>query len=335
MISFDRINSFLLRLQSYDRVYVAIEFALIWIVVYAVFRFLKGTRAAGAAKGLLFLAIVIAVLSRVIGGPDVFQRLAVLYDRLLALVAIALIVIFQPELRRALVRLGETPFMKASPKEVALITDEISDACKHLARNKFGAIMVLERAVGLKGLTEGGTVLNADLTSRLLQTIFFPGSALHDLAVVVKGRTIHAAGVQLPLAQPEDMPDQELGSRHRAGVGVSRECDAIVVIVSEETGYIRVAERGRLSIPMSVDDLKILLRSRLGKKIRVASKSSSPASAASSAGETASPGDTAAPDQSSMDLHAGSLDTVAGNPFSDSNGASDSTAAVERTSQAR
>lgn len=337
MISFERINSFLLRLQSYDWRFVAIEYVLIWLVVFGVFRFLKGTRAAGAAKGLLFLAIVVAVLSRVIGGPDVFQRLAVLYDRLLALVAIALIVIFQPELRRALVRLGETPFIKASPKDVAYITDEVADACKQLSRNKFGAIMVLERTVGLKGLTEGGTVLNADLTSRLLQTIFFPGSALHDLAVVIQGRTVYAAGVQLPLAQPEDMPDQELGSRHRAAVGVSDECDAIVVIVSEETGYIRVAERGRLSIPMSTDDLKILLRSRLGRKVRLSTKPGSKGSAAPAdrSDETASPNDSNASGNTAIGLDAQPMDSLAGVAFSDSTGASDSSAPAEtsRTSK--
>jgi hypothetical protein len=105
--------------------------------------------------------------------------------------------------------------------------------------------------------------MNAELTSRLLQTIFFPGSALHDLAVVVKGKRIAAAGVQLPLAEPEDMPDKRLGSRHRAAVGLSRECDALVVVVSEESGKIRLAERGRLTVVESVDQLDRELMSRL------------------------------------------------------------------------
>lgn len=327
MTSFERLNSFLQRVQSYDPAYVAVEFALIWLVVYAVFRFLRGTRAAGAVKGLLLLAIVVAVLSRVIGGPMVFERLAVLYDRFLALIAIALIVIFQPELRRALVRLGESPFIKATPKDVAQITDQICEACKYLSRNKFGAIMLVERTVGLKGLTDGGTVLNAELTSRLLQTIFFPGSALHDLAVVIKGRTIHAAGVQLPLAEPEEMPDQELGSRHRAAVGVSKECDAIVVVVSEESGFIRVAERGRLSIPMSVDELKILLRSRLGRKILLPAKSGRGGSSAGRSG-AASPGDTnpgdSASGQTAQGLDNRNMDSLAGEGFSDTTGPSDS-----------
>lgn len=324
MISFERINSFFMRLRSYDPVYVAIEFALIWLVVFAVFRFLKGTRAAGAAKGLLLLSIVVAVLSRVVGGPDVFQRLAVLYDRLLALVAIALIVIFQPELRRALVRLGETPFIRATPKDVAHITEQIADACKYLSRNKFGAIMLVERTVGLKGLTEGGTILNADLTSRLLQTIFFPGSALHDLAVVIKGRTIFAAGVQLPLAQPEEMPDQELGSRHRAAVGVSKECDAIVVVVSEETGFIRVAERGRLSIPMSVDDLRILLRSRMGRKVRIATNINRASSTPENPGDSNAGGDSTAAGQTAVGIEHPAMDSLSGDAFSDSGAAGDS-----------
>jgi diadenylate cyclase len=333
VISFERVNSFLLRLQSYDWVHVAIEFSLIWAVVYLVFRFLRGTRAAGAVNGLLLLAIIVAVLSRVIGGPDVFQRLAVLYDRLLALVAIALLVIFQPELRRALVRIGEAPFLKATPKDVAHITDQIADACRYLSRNKFGAIIVIERTVGLKGITEGGTILNADLSTRLLQTIFFPGSALHDLAVVVKGRTIHAASVQLPLAQPEEMPDEELGARHRAAVGVSKECDALVVVVSEETGFIRVAERGRLSIPMSVDDLKALLRSRLGRKVSLARGPNSQAGGGNP-GDSAAPGDSSSAGQTNLALDPRAMDSLAGEGFSDTVTPADSTSAgVERSSK--
>ncbi|MCK6477474.1 MAG: DNA integrity scanning protein DisA nucleotide-binding domain protein, partial [Phycisphaerales bacterium] len=112
----------------------------------------------------------------------------------------------------------------------------------YLSRARFGGLIVIERSVGVSGLIEGGTVINAELSSRLLQTIFFPGSALHDLAVIVKGRRVHAAGVQLPLADPTDMPDPRLGSRHRAAIGLSKECDALIVVISEETGSVRIAE---------------------------------------------------------------------------------------------
>lgn len=335
MISFERLNAFLQRLQSYDPVYVGIELALIWLVVYVVFRFLRGTRAAGAVKGLLLLVVMVAVVSRVVGGPDIFQRLAVLYDRFLALIAVALIVIFQPELRRALVRLGEAPFVRATPKDVAHITEEVATACKYLSRNKFGAIMVIERTVGLKGLAEGGTILNADLTARLLQTIFFPGSALHDLAVVVKGKTIAAAGVQLPLAEPEEMPDQDLGSRHRAAVGVTKESDAIVVVVSEETGFIRVAERGKLSIPMSVDDLKILMRSRLGRKVRIATQTGRSTGVIEdpTPSDSKTPGDTSLMGQSGVAMDNRSMDSLAGDGFSDSTGPSENASDSSRSAK--
>jgi diadenylate cyclase len=216
----------------------------------------------------LVLVILVTLVSRVIGGGAAFQRLGLLYDRFVALVAVALVVIFQPELRRALVRLGETPFFRSTPKDIAYIVNEISSAAGYLSKAKFGAIMALERQIGLAGLVEGGTPLNAELSSRLLQTIFFPGSALHDLAVLIKGRTVSAAGVQLPLAEAAEMPDPSLGSRHRAAVGLSKECDAIVVVVSEETGSIRLAERGHLSEPLAVDQLKEQLEKRLTRTAR-------------------------------------------------------------------
>lgn len=243
----ERLNSIFQRLGGYSWPEVGVELLIIGIFVYAVVKFVEGTRAAAALKGLLVLVVAMTVLSRVVGGAGSFQRLGLLYDRFLTVVTIALIVIFQPELRRALVRLSETSFIRSTPKDIAFVVGEIADAAKYLSRAKFGAIIVIERQTPLGGLVEGGTVLNASLSSRLIQTIFFPGSALHDLAVIVNGKTLRSAGVQLPLAEPGDMPDPSFGSRHRAAVGLSKECDALVVVVSEETGQIRIAERGRLS----------------------------------------------------------------------------------------
>jgi diadenylate cyclase len=259
----ERIQSLFSRLSAYSPWEVAIELAVIWLMVYAIARFVAGTRAAGALKGLLMLVILATLLSRVVGGAGAFQRLGLLYDRFLALFAIALVVIFQPELRRALVRLGETPFFRSTPKDIQKVADEICAAASYLARAKFGAIIIIERQIATAGLVEGGTVLNAELSGRLLQTIFFPGSALHDLAVIIKGSTIHSAGVQLPLAEAGDMPDPTLGSRHRAAVGLTKECDALAVVVSEETGTVRIAERGRLTDRMHPDDLKAELLAKL------------------------------------------------------------------------
>jgi diadenylate cyclase len=259
----DNLRGLMARLGSYSPWEVVIEIALIWGAVYAITRFVQGTRAAGALKGLLVLLVLLTVVGRIMAGEDSFPRLRYLYDRLLAVVAVGLVVIFAPELRRAAIRIGETPFFRSTPGEIARIVDEVADACKFLAKARFGALIVFERQIGLQAVTEGSTEMNAELSARLLQTIFYPGTALHDLAVVVRGGKIAAASVQLPLADPAEMPDPSLGSRHRAAVGISRECDAVVVVVSEETGAIRIAERGRLSSPLSIEELKAQLSRRL------------------------------------------------------------------------
>jgi diadenylate cyclase len=258
-----RIEALLDRLRAYPPWEVAVELLLIGLVVYTVVRFVRGTRAAGALKGLFVVLILATVLARVIGASEAFQRLAFLYDRFLAIVAVGLLVIFQPELRRGLIRLGEATFWRGNASEIMQTVDAIVEACQYFSRSRFGAIIVIQRSIGLKGLVEGGTPIGAELSGRLLQTLFFPGTALHDLAVVVKGNILHSAGVQLPLAEPSDMPDPRLGSRHRAAVGLTKECDALVVVVSEETGEIRIAERGRLIGPMDVPSLREELLRRL------------------------------------------------------------------------
>lgn len=260
----ERLNSLAERLVTYPLWEVVIELAIIWVVVYAIVRFVQGTRAAGALKIVIVLLLAATLAFRAIGGGEVLERLAYIYDRLVALIAIALVVIFQPELRRGLIRLGEARIIGVRDRDEAGAVNPIAKAARYLAKQRMGALIVIERDVGLRGLVEGGTDINATISSRLLQTIFFPGSALHDLAVVVRGTTLAAAGVQLPLAEPGDMPDPALGARHRAAVGLTRECDALAIVVSEETGTIRIAERGRLSRPYPAEDLADELRRRLG-----------------------------------------------------------------------
>ncbi len=169
-------------------------------------------------------------------------------------------------MRRALTRLGEAPIFRSTPGEIAKVIDSVVEACAYFQKAKFGALIVMERRTALGGLAEGGTRLGAEVSARLLQSLFFPGTALHDLAVIIKGPILHAAGVQLPLAGAADMPDPSFGARHRAAVGISRECDALVVIVSEETGGIRIAERGRLTDPMTPEELRRALLAGLTKE---------------------------------------------------------------------
>ncbi len=263
------IRDIFLRISSYPPWVVLLEFTIIWLVVWVMVRFVQGTRAAGALKGILVMFVVVLVAARVLGTGGTLQRLTYLYDRLLALVAFGLVVIFQPELRRAAIRVGEAAFFKSTPSEIAQIADAVTDACAYLAKAQFGAIIVIERQVGLRGLVESGTRLNAVLTPQMLQTIFFPGTALHDLAVVIRGGVIDSAGVQLPMAEATDLPDPTFGARHRAAVGLTKECDALVVVVSEETGLIRLAEWGKLSEPLTPAALRAELVRRMSAQAPV------------------------------------------------------------------
>jgi diadenylate cyclase len=262
---FDKVSRLAQRLSAYPPWQVLLEIGIIWLVVYVIIRFVQGTRAAGALKGTVLLFLLATLVVRILGEPEAFQRLKFLYDNFLTLLAVALIVVFQPELRRGLIRLGETPLLRRASAADRSVVDAVADASAYLSRARFGGLIVIERQTPLKGLVEGGTHLGAKVSARLLQTIFFPGSALHDLAVVIHNDEIRAAGVQLPLAEPEEMPDPTLGSRHRAAVGLSKECDALVVVVSEETGAISLAERGRLDQGLGAERLKSELNARLAR----------------------------------------------------------------------
>ncbi|MGI9014644.1 MAG: diadenylate cyclase [Phycisphaerales bacterium] len=251
------------RFESYPWYEVAVEVAVIWLGVFIVLSFLRGTRGAGMIKGFAFLLIGLTLLIRVFGGwSDAFSRLNFIYDRFLGLLAILLIVVFQPELRRAMMRLGETRLFRPSRRSVAPVADAIADAASFLSKSQFGALIAIERTAPLAALAGGGVPLDAVVSSRLLQSIFWPNNPIHDLGVVIVGDRILAAGVQFPLID-EVIAPIDLGSRHRAALGLSAETDAVVVVVSEETGIISIAERGRLERNIARDSVARILTERL------------------------------------------------------------------------
>ena len=265
----DRLSSLLIRLLGYFgewtmALQVLIELALIGVVVYAAFRFLRGTRGARLIKGVALVLILATLAIKVLAQEEAFARINFLYDNFLGFVALGLVIVFQPELRRALVRLGEARIFRGSGLRRARVIEEVVTAAEYLGEHKIGALIVIERQVGLDGIVQAGTRLDATVTHELLKTIFWPGSALHDMAVVVRGDRVVAAGVQLPLAEAEQF-SSELGSRHRAAYGLSLEADSLVVVVSEETGTISLAERGRLVRNLSADGLRTLLVRGLGQ----------------------------------------------------------------------
>ncbi len=241
---------------------ILLEFGVIWLGVYGMFRFLRGTRGAGVVKGFFLVAVALALVIRIFGdATDGFGRLRFLFDRAFNLMAILLVVVFQPELRAAMGRLGRAQFFAARRAQVSGLAEEIADAADFLSRNRFGALIVIERQIGIGDLG-GGTELDAKVSATLLESVFWPNSPLHDLAVVIRHGRVLGAGVQLPLAEEGSIPSS-LGSRHRAAVGVTLDNDCLAVVVSEENGGIRIAESGKLSEPIPSKSLREELLRRL------------------------------------------------------------------------
>ena len=261
---FSNFQSFLVALRSYGWWRVATELLLIGFVVYWVLRFLQGTRGARLLKGITVVLITLYLIVHIVAGRFGLERVAFLYEKFLLFASVAVIVVFQPELRRALMRLGETRLFRSWSSQITDEIEQLVESATFLSRRKIGALIAIEREVGLGGIAESGTKLNADISSELLNTIFWPNSPLHDLGVVIQQGRITYAGVQFPLAESGDL-ERELGSRHRAAVGMSQESDAVVLVVSEETGDISIAERGQLIRKLTPETLRGLLSELLGR----------------------------------------------------------------------
>jgi diadenylate cyclase len=242
---------------------VVVELLLIGFVVFWVIRFLQGTRGARMLKGIAFVLISLHLLVTLAGQYFGLDRLVFLYEKFLLFASFALAVVFQPELRRGLMRLGETRFFRGFSDAISEDIAKLVESATFLSRRKIGGLIAIEREVGLGGIAETGTRINADLSSDLLNTIFWPNSPLHDLGVVVSQGRIAYAGVQFPLAESGEL-ERELGSRHRAAVGISQESDAVVIVVSEETGDISIAESGKLIRKLTPEALGGILNDLLG-----------------------------------------------------------------------
>ncbi len=259
----DNIVNFYRALSAIGWWRVVIELLLIGLVVFWVIRFLQGTRGARMLKGIAVVLIGLYLLVTLAGKYFELDRLVFLYGKFLLFASFALAVVFQPELRRGLMRLGETRLFRGFTDEITQDIQQLVESATFLSRRKIGGLIAIEREVGLGGIAESGTRINADLSADLLNTIFWPNSPLHDLGVVVSQGRIAYAGVQFPLAESGEL-ERELGSRHRAAVGMSQESDAVVIVVSEETGDISIAESGKLFRKLTPEGLAGLLTELLG-----------------------------------------------------------------------
>ena len=218
----------------------AFEILLLTAVIYYLLLLFRGTRGAAVLTGFVMALLMIVAVTQVFK----LEVINWILGRVLALLAIAVLVIFQPELRRALGQLGSRQLF-GNPHERGALIDVLVETATSLAQKRFGGLMAVEREVGFRGVAESGVAIDAKATTELLATIFFPNTPLHDGGVVVRGDRVVAAGCVFPLTQREGLGTQ-VGMRHRAAMGLTEDTDAIVIVVSEETGEISVAQRGHL-----------------------------------------------------------------------------------------
>ena len=241
---------------------VAVELVLIGLVVWWIVRFLRGTRGARLFKGALFLLSVAYLVINLVAKWLEWNRIELLFSKLMWPSVIAVLVVFQPELRRVLMRVGETKLFWATADETQAVVSHIVRAVTSFSKNKIGAVIALEGKVKLGSLAESGVDLNAQVSTELLTSIFWPGSTLHDMGVIVRGDRIVAARCQFPLSELEE-DTSSLGSRHRAALGLSSESDAAVVVVSEQTGRVSLALRGALEQGLTAHELQNRLAQHL------------------------------------------------------------------------
>lgn len=224
-----------------------IDVAIVAFVIYKVLGFIRETRALQLVRGLLIL-VLITVLS------DQFNLYTLnwILRNTLQLGVIALVIVFQPELRRALEYVGRSKFItppqfaQMDKERVKEMTSAIIKAVDYFSSNKIGALIIMERETVLEDIAETGTKVNAAISTELLGNIFYQGAPLHDGATIIRGDRIYAAGCVLPLTQSRTL-SKDLGTRHRAGIGITENSDAIAIIVSEESGIISIAVDGKLT----------------------------------------------------------------------------------------
>ena len=239
-----------------------VEILTLAIIFYFLVKFFRGTRGAAILSGMAILFAFLMVATK-------FSNLLILnwlLQKLMVYLALALIVIFQPELRRALAQLGrQGNFIQGKARRA--LADPITDAVLLMASRKIGALIAIEREVETRGIQDTGTKLNSEVSAELLTSIFYPGTPLHDGGVIISEDRLAAAGCVFPLTQNDDMA-RSLGTRHSEAIGLTEEADAVVIVVSEETGVISIAYNGRLRRGFDGPHLRRVLSSFLSREGR-------------------------------------------------------------------
>ena len=222
-----------------------LDILIVTFIIYKLIGFIKETRAEQLAKGLLLL-----VIATLLSKEFQLYTLHWILSGLMTVGLIAVVVIFQPELRRGLEYLGRSKFSnvlnEVDKEEAKYMVGQLVEAIDSMSASRTGALIVIERETALNDIAETGTIIDAAISEQMIGNIFYEGAPLHDGALIIRGDRLHAAGCVLPLTQNKNL-NKELGTRHRAGIGITENSDALVIIVSEETGIISIAQNGKLT----------------------------------------------------------------------------------------
>ena len=245
-----------------------LDISIVAIFIYKLITMLKGTRAVQLIKGLLLLLVLSAISSSNILGLTTVNWIL---EQIKTMMLIAIPIVFQPELRRALEQLGNSSLIPGSKRsrqseQITYIVNELVPFLKESSKSRTGVLLALQREVGLNEYVNTGIKINGHLSSQLLGNIFIVNTPLHDGAVIIEDDKILAASCYLPLSEDTTI-SKALGTRHRAGIGLSEVSDALVIIVSEETGAISIAEGGKLEHNIGEDSLRQILMDRLEPEI--------------------------------------------------------------------
>lgn len=238
-------ENFLNNIKSSIGLMDVLDILIVAFLVYKALGFIRETRAEQLAKGLLVL-VIITLVSKVMH----LYTLHWILSGLMTVGLLAIVVLFQPEIRRALEHLGRSRFGNVlsdiDKDEAKRMVKEIVRAIDTMSSSKTGALMVIEKEITLNDIVETGTVIDSMISAEMIGNIFYEGAPLHDGALIIRGDRLYAAGCVLPLTHNKEL-NKELGTRHRAGIGITENSDALVIIVSEETGVISLAENGQLT----------------------------------------------------------------------------------------
>lgn len=237
--------------------FAIIDIFIISFIFYKFYQILNQTRAVQAIRGLLIFGSFY-LISKIFS----LQAFSWILDQIAAFAVIGIIIVFQPEIRRILTKVGQSNWMSHLIKKDPEVLNEIIKAVQNFSIISRGALIVFERKTGLKTYIESGVAIEGKVTASLLMTIFHDKTALHDGAVIIRNNTVAAAGCMLPLSNSTEI-DQKYGTRHRAALGLTEETDAVVVVVSEETSKIAVAVDGKLYTNYSIELLTIELNKLL------------------------------------------------------------------------